>query len=119
MTELLELLPEVVKTPSRRVASRQLAIFIMLARWTLHDRSWTCLARSLRMHRGKLIDVYETTVELIYKNEHYHALSTTIDVPRVLDRVPEFARAVWDKGGLLDKSTIGFVDGTSKATCRP
>ena len=119
MTKLLVLVSEVVKTTSRRVASRRLAIFILLARWTNVAGSWTALARLLRMHRGKLIDVYETIVELIYKNEHYHALSTTLDVPRILERVPEFARAVWEKGGLLDLSTIGFVDGTSKATCRP
>jgi len=50
-------------------------------------RSWSDLAGLMNMDRAKMVDLFETFGTMIFENENYHALSTMIDVPRVLEQV--------------------------------
>jgi hypothetical protein len=145
VADLFVLLPQKIVTPQRRTGSLRLALFILLMRWTHQQRSWSSLAKTLRIDRTRMIDLYETMGVLIFENDHYYTLSVTIDVPRILTKarrprhclhclhchllpfslhplscqVPQFAAAVREKGGLLGNAVIGFVDGSSEPTCRP
>ena len=89
MCDLFEKLPETIKTAARATGSRRLCIYIMLARWRNQDRSWTKLARSLNMHWGKMVDLYTTTILAIYNQADYNALSTKLDVPRIICNITD------------------------------
>ena len=138
MCDLFEKLPETIKTAARATGSRRLCIYIMLARWRNQDRSWTKLARSLNMHRGKMIDLYTTTTLAIYNQADYNALSTKLDVPCIINKITDWAMAVKGlvrvpplssgvcvsqqlrlQGGLVEQECIGFADCTTQTSCRP
>ena len=86
VADLFVLLPQKIVTPQRRTGSLQLALFILLMRWTHQQRSWSSLAKTLRIDRTRMIDLYETMGVLIFENDHYYTLSVTIDVPRILTK---------------------------------
>ena len=119
MTTQFERLPKIIKTEDRRVFTRPFGIFVLLARWTGIFASWDALARQLGTTRTKLVNIFGAIGTMIYSEPAYQTLSTKIDVPRLYHRVPEFATAVRDKGGLLEEEVIGLVDCSGIGCCRP
>ena len=117
--DLFVRLPDKITTSQRRTAHRRLCFFILLARWHSESGTWSNLARQISMCRTKMIDLYGATCALIMGVEDYVCLSMKLDVARVYPRVPEFAEAVWEAGGLCEECCIGTVDCSGKPTCRP
>ena len=62
VADLFVLLPQKIVTPQRRTGSLRLALFILLMRWTHQQRSWSSLAKTLRIDRTRMIDLYHVTV---------------------------------------------------------
>ena len=118
MCTQMERMPRVVVTPSRCKASLELAMTIVLLRFTGEDttRPWSQIASILRSCETYLIAIFQQTGFLLAL--HYETLATCLDVLYLQPRLRQFAEAVRDTGAIV-WPTVLTLDGKTWRSCRP
>ena len=118
MCTQMERMPRVVVTPSRCKASLELAMTIVLLRFTGEDttRPWSQIASILRSCETYLIAIFQQTGFLLAL--HYEILATCLDVLYLQPRLRQFAEVVRDTGALV-WPTVLTLDGKTWRSCRP
>jgi len=118
MCAQMEKMPRVVVTPSGCKASLELAMTIVLLRFTGEDstRPWSQIASILRSCETYLIAIFQQTGFLLVL--HYETLATCLDVLYLQPRLRQFAEAVRDTGALV-WPTVLTLDGKTWRSCRP
>ena len=97
------------------VASKSLAIFLVLRRLSVPDR-WGGLCWELQCTRQWAKQIFTETMGRLYNT--YQKLITRIDLFRVAPLLASYANAVSAKGALVP-NCVCFIDGKYTRTCKP
>jgi hypothetical protein len=112
----LTLLPDVIKCRSTGcVASRHLAIFVLLRRWH-KPGNWESVSRDLRQQRGWCMQIYHETFKLVASS--YRKCVRVLDYRRILPKLEEWGQKMSMHCG-CDDSVIFFTDGKPWKMSRP
>ena len=111
----LSRLPRTVKTKHRCTCSLELALFILLKRWTA-PQTYEQMTWFFRRQRSWLIAVHETILNLVI--EEYCALITNMDYRRVLRELDDWSSTLMMHGAGT-RDGVFFADGKAKKDCKP
>lgn len=111
----LTLLPDTIVTPWGCACSLEMAIFIVLIRYTTAS-TWDKLQHDLNRGRCALIQIFTTTRDLLASS--YYLLLTQFDYLRLQPIVNKWVTEMEERG-LAHADVIGFIDGKAWKTTRP
>lgn len=114
----LRRLPRRVKTSQGCTASLELALFVLLRRWTIGDR-WEDIEKGMRRRRAWLIDIYCTTRDLIV--QEYGCVVKELDIVRIKPLLDEWDKIIVrnSRGRMSTPGMLLWIDGKCKEDCMP
>ena len=102
------MLPDKIVSKAGCTATKQLAIYILLRRFSCPD-TWYKVEQHLRRDKGWLICIYGAVLDLLI--EHYKVTVTTIDVVRMRPALLAEWTTILTAEGIGERDTIALADG--------